>query len=225
MNGWVTRIYPQNKDLVWVDLNLLADIQNNMMVGDQTGWGISPLWSASIKEDYAAYGEVISDAELIEMFKEEVINRLFKKNDMSLYRTAQIYWKQAQKNPTQYVFEGNEPLDPNSDDMKGYYDNLIDWDAFFKMGPERYFDKVLHDRGWMRGAGDYSPGNRTAYDAESVTMRNLPITRRYVVGTFETDGKTDHYLRLQQMHVDGREMPLDYIELIPVSLIETENIY
>ncbi len=225
-NGRVTRIYPQSQDLVWVDLNLLADIQNSMMVGDQTGWGISPLWSAPIKEAYAEDGEEISDAELIEMFKDEVIYKLFKKDDQSLYRNALYYWRQAQNNPTQFVFEGNEPLDPNSDGMKAYYDNLIDWVAFFKMGPVRYFDKVLHDRGWMRGAGDYSPGNRTAYDAaESTTMRSLSNTRRYVIGTFETDGKSDHYLRLQQMHVDGREMPLDYIELIPVSLIETENIY
>ena len=136
------------------------------------------------------------------------------------------YWNLAQKNPDQYVFEGAEPIDPYDERMDTYYKNLIDWTAFFKLGPVKYFDKILHDKGWMRGAGDYSPGARDAFDAESYTMRTIDNTRRRVIGTFETDGKTDHYLRLQQQDPSElQELPFDFIELIPVSLIENENIY
>lgn len=221
----VTRYYPSNQELVWVNLNLLEEMQTKMLVNVANGWRISSNWSDPIIEERLEAGEEISDAELMEIFKEEVIYQLFKKNDETLYRNVSNYWKQAQNNPEQVIFEGNAPLDPNSEGMEAYYAHLIDWTAFFKMGPVRYFDKVLHDKGWMRGAGDYSPGQWESFN-ESNIMWRLSNARRRVIGTFETDGKTDHYLRLQQQEWSSEnEIPLDYIELIPVSLIENENIY
>ena len=88
------------------------------------------------------------------------------------------------------------------------------------------FDKEIHEKGWMKGPGDYHCGWRSAFDASSTSMRGQDNTIRRVVGTFETDGKSDHYLRLEQVgDLYNCELNLDFIELIPVSLIETEDIY
>lgn len=88
------------------------------------------------------------------------------------------------------------------------------------------FDKEIHAKGWMKGPGNYSPGWRSSFDAGSSSMRDLDNTIRRVVGTFETDGKSDHYFRLVQM-LDGSlyELNFDFIELIPVSMIDEEDIY
>ena len=103
------------------------------------------------------------------------------------------------------------------------------WKSDGELGDEEAiaaFDKEIHAKGWMKGPGDYYPGQRAAFDASSVPMRGLDNTVRRVVGTFETDGKSDHYLRIQQMlDSDNNEFPLDFIELIPIGRIETENIY
>ena len=103
------------------------------------------------------------------------------------------------------------------------------WKSDGELGDEEAiaaFDKEIHAKGWMKGPGDYYPGQRAAFDSSSVPMRGLDNTVRRVVGTFETDGNSDHYLRIQQMlDSDNNEFPLDFIELIPVGRIETENIY
>jgi hypothetical protein len=42
------------------------------------------------------------------------------------------------------------------------------------------------------------------------------------LGTFYTDGKSDHYLRLQQKMETGGEMNFDFIELCPSSVYNNE---
>ena len=74
----------------------------------------------------------------------------------------------------------------------------------------------------MRGPGCYEPGNRSSYVAGSA-MRDLPNTIRKVLGTYYTDGKKDHYLRLQQkMESTENEMNFDFIELCPSSVYNNE---
>ena len=222
----VTRYYRNNQVPIWINESVLKDIQGNTLVEGADGWSISASWSDPIKESYVEYGEEISDAELMEMYKDEIIYRLFKNDDRQLYRIVHNYWQQAQNNPDQFIFEGDEPLDPDSEEMHSYYANIIDWTSFFKLGPVKYFDKVMHDQGWMRGAGDYFPGWRTSYEASAQTMRELSNTRRRVIGTFYMGKDVNHYLRLQQtLDNFNTEIPLDFIELIPVSLLENENIY
>lgn len=228
LNGTrVTRYYLDQQNLVWMDEALLDKIEKEKLVKNSNGWGISASWRESAKEQY----ELATEKEVEDLFKSEIISALFKKNDLSLYQTARRYWQLAQSNPDIYIFEGNEPIDPYDERMDTYYNNLIDWTTFFKLGPVKYFDKLFHDKGWMRGAGDYHPGPRDAFDDTSSSMRKFTNTRRRVIGTFETDGKTNHYLRLQQqdyydlVNYGKTQFPLDYIELIPVDLIENENIY
>lgn len=85
------------------------------------------------------------------------------------------------------------------------------------------FDKSIHNIGWMRGPGCYATGDRSSYDASATTMRNLPNTIRKVVGQFYTDGKSDHYLRIQQkMESENNELNFDFIELCPSSVYNNE---
>lgn len=222
LNGaWVTRYY-LDQEVVWVDEATLENIEKVRLVEGPDGWVIRDSWRESIKEEY----ELESEEDVETLFKEQIIDALFKKKDQSLYNEAKRYWERAQRNPTQYVFEGKEPIDPRSEEMDDYYNNLIDWTAFFKLGPVKYFDQVLHDKGWMRAPASFCGGEHDAFDNNAATVRNYSRVRRRVVGTFETDGKSDHFLHLQQQDFSPwMQLQLDYIELVPVSLIENENIY
>lgn len=222
----VTRYFQNNQAPIWINESILKEIQENTLIEGAEGWSISSSWSDPVKEPYIEEGEDISDAELMERYKDEVIYKLFKNNDRQLYRDAHNNWQRAQTNPDRVIFEGDEPIDPDSEEMNSYYANLIDWTSFFKLGPVKYFDKMMHDQGWMRGAGDYSPGWYSSYNADAQTMRGIPTLRRRVIGTFYMSKDFNHYLRLQQtLPGDVYEMAFDYIELVPVPLLESENIF
>ncbi len=84
------------------------------------------------------------------------------------------------------------------------------------------FDKAIHNLGWMKGPAFYMPGNRSTFDNGAAPMRNLPNTIRKVLGTFYTDGKSDHFLRLQQKMESGGELNFDFIEICPSSVYNSE---
>lgn len=124
----------------------------------------------------------------------------------------------------------DDKLVGNSIDFRPGGRSLFNWtsDDDFKNDEEiKAFDKEIHAKGWMKGPGNYHCGWRSSFDASSATMRDQDNTIRRVVGTFKTDGKSNHYLRLEQVSPEAwnSELSLDFIELIPVSQIETEDIY
>lgn len=83
------------------------------------------------------------------------------------------------------------------------------------------FDKEIHAKGWVKAPKCCvsSLGN-TAYEG-SGSMRDLNNVNRWVIGTFTTDGKSDHYLRLQQVLDSGdNELNLDFIELVPSTVYD-----
>ena len=96
-----------------------------------------------------------------------------------------------------------------SDDALGFAESIAE------------HDRSIHNKGWMKGPACYSPGEKDTYGGSS--MRDLPNTIRRVVGTFYTDGKSDHYLRLKQMMEAGGELDFDFIELVPVSVYDNET--
>ena len=84
------------------------------------------------------------------------------------------------------------------------------------------FDKSFHNRGWMKGSDAYCTS-----DANNATrgsaFRDLNNTLRKVITTFETDGQTDVYFRVQQkMQSVNNEMNFDFIELCPSSVYNNE---
>ena len=85
------------------------------------------------------------------------------------------------------------------------------------------FDKAIHNIGWMKGPKCYHCGWRSSFDAGSATMRAQDNTIRKVIGTFTTDGKSDHFLRIQQkMESENNELNFDFIELCPSSVYNNE---
>ncbi len=84
------------------------------------------------------------------------------------------------------------------------------------------FDRTAHNKGWMKGPGVYEPGTRSAYSS-ATPMRNLSNTVRCVAGTFTTDGKSDHYLRMQQVLKENASLSFDYIELAPKTVYDGDE--
>ena len=84
------------------------------------------------------------------------------------------------------------------------------------------YDKALHNRGWMKGPLSYGNINQDGTGSPSF-FRNSNYQLRRVITTFHSDGKTDHYLRLQQLLPrDSYAFAFDYIELCPRSLYDNE---
>ena len=78
-------------------------------------------------------------------------------------------------------------------------------------------DKLLHGRGWMKGPASY------LYNDPSYgwTMRSVKQMMRRVVGQFQSDGKTDHYLTIREgTNRNYGELHFDYIELCPKSVYD-----
>ncbi len=105
---------------------------------------------------------------------------------------------------------------PNGEVLFGYQsdDALGDDDAITA------FDKAIHNLGWMKGPNAYASGEKDSFSG--TTFRNQNNTIRRVLGTFYTDGKSDHYLRLQQKMESGGEMNFDFIEICPSSVYNNE---
>lgn len=108
-------------------------------------------------------------------------------------------------------------------DMRPNGQTLFGWQSDDALGDDdaiTAFDKSIHNLGWMKGPDCYSPGEKDTYGGSP--MRDLSNTIRKVLGTFYTDGKSDHYLRLQQKMETGGEMNFDFIELCPSSVYNNE---
>lgn len=85
------------------------------------------------------------------------------------------------------------------------------------------YDRAMHNRGWMKGPASYGSvmedGTGSPYWARAASTQI-----RRVITTFRSDGKTDHYLRLQQVLDIGSSaaFAFDYIELCPRSVYDNE---
>lgn len=124
----------------------------------------------------------------------------------------------------QYYIDGEPQGIPF--DMRPGGVSLFGWKNDTELGDEdaiNAFDKSIHNIGWMKGPKCYHTGWRSSFDAGSDPMRALPNTIRKVIGTFTTDGKSDHYLRIQQkMESENNELNFDFIELCPSSVYNNE---
>ena len=103
-------------------------------------------------------------------------------------------------------------------------DSSIGWKSDSDLGDTEAIvasDRALHNRGWMKGPASHGNVNEDG-SGTRLPMRDTPATMRRVVTTFHSDGKTDHYLRLQQI-LDGMiSFAFDYIELCPRSLYDSD---
>ena len=85
------------------------------------------------------------------------------------------------------------------------------------------FDKQFRYRGWMKGPK--SSGFSTNGSSVTMVFRNYPENLRRIIGVFHSDGKTDHYLRMQQkMESENNECSFDMIELVPSTVYNNPDI-
>ena len=108
-------------------------------------------------------------------------------------------------------------------DMRPNGVQLFGWQRDDALGDDdaiTAFDKSIHNLGWMKGPGCYSPGGKDSFGGDP--MRQLQNTIRRVLGHFYTDGKSDHILRMQQKMESGGEMNFDFIEICPSSVYNNE---
>lgn len=110
-------------------------------------------------------------------------------------------------------------------DMRKSGPELMGWKSDSDLGDNdaiTAFDKSLHNIQWMKAPKCYMPGHRTSKSSAN-SLRDGQDAVRRVFGTFVSDGKTDHYLRIQQkMDSPNNELPFDYIELCPSSVYNNE---
>ena len=109
--------------------------------------------------------------------------------------------------------------------MRPEGDLLFGWQADSQLGDEdaiSAFDKSIHNLGWMKGPGVY---RNTTTTGGHDNFRDLNRTVRKVVGHIISDGKTDHYLRVQQkLESTENEMNFDFIELCPSNIYNNEYV-
>lgn len=87
----------------------------------------------------------------------------------------------------------------------------------------RAFDKQFRYRGWMKGPK--SSGFSTNNTSITTIFRNYPENLRKIIGIFHSDGKSDHYLRMQQkMESENNECSFDMIELVPSTVYNNPDI-
>ncbi len=77
----------------------------------------------------------------------------------------------------------------------------------------------LNASGWRKGPKEYSTAD--GYDGtRSTAFSDIKQTLRRILGYITYDGKTDHYLRLKNLYdADDKGFPFDYLDFIPVSLL------
>ena len=112
-------------------------------------------------------------------------------------------------------------------DMRKNGGDLFNWKSDADLGDEEAvaaFDKAIHNLGWMKGPKCYHSQPRTSPPSGTDELRNSSNFQiRKIFGTFTTDGKSDHYLRIQQkMESEENELPFDFIELCPSSVYNSE---
>ena len=104
----------------------------------------------------------------------------------------------------------------------------IGWKSDASLGDEEQiaaFDKQFHYRGWMKGPSSTGTASDNTGTNYGTPFRELQRNLRHVVGIINSDGKTDHYLRLQQkLDSPKNEMNFDFIELCPFNVYSNPDL-
>ena len=110
-------------------------------------------------------------------------------------------------------------------DMRSDGSALFGWKSDASLGDDdaiAAFDKSIHNMGWMKGPTYWNAASEQGGGKNS-NFRDLNQTIRRVLGTFVSDGKTDHYVRFQQkLESTTNAMNFDFIEMCPSSIYNNE---
>ncbi len=112
-------------------------------------------------------------------------------------------------------------------DMRPDGETLFGWKSDTSLGDEEVianFDRVIHKKGWMKGPKSYYSSSSESGGTQGSCFRYMSRVLRRVIGTFISDGKSDHYLRMQQL-LGGisNTMDFDYIEIVPATVYDDDE--
>ncbi len=104
-------------------------------------------------------------------------------------------------------------------------DPSIGWRSDTDLGDEEAisaYDKALHNRGWMKGPASYGATSADGTGGRTL-QRTIRDDMRRIYTTFHSDGKTDHWVRVQQkLETTNGSFAFDYMELCPRSVYNNE---
>ena len=114
-------------------------------------------------------------------------------------------------------------------DMRPSGTQLFGWKSDEALGDEDAigaYDKSIHNIGWMKGPKSYYSATNESGGTQGQCFRDADNTLRRVLGTFVSDGKTDHYVRFKQVletaTPGNSALNFDFIELVPSSVYNNE---
>lgn len=99
-------------------------------------------------------------------------------------------------------------------------DPLVGWVADTDTPADAENDKAMRNRGYMK-----APASIYTVQNGGVSLRAMSSCLRIVVGQFTFQEYGPHYLRGKNVYDPNQEFHGDYIEIIPVSQIDREDIY
>lgn len=82
-------------------------------------------------------------------------------------------------------------------------------------------DKVMRNRGYMKGPGSFKAINESWYPGSSARYNASNL--RKILGTFTFDEAGNHKIMVKGL--SGGQFQIDFIEFVPTSLLEWEDIY
>lgn len=98
-------------------------------------------------------------------------------------------------------------------------DPQVGWIADTGTPSDAENDKAMRNRGYMK-----APASIWTLNGQK-TLRESEFCLRIIIGQFNFQEYGPHYLRGKNVYAPDQEFHGDYIEIIPTSLIDTEDIY
>lgn len=127
---------------------------------------------------------------------------------------SQVWWRGI----AQFFIDGEIQGIPRDLRIDGE-DPRVGWVADTGGPEDREIDKAMRNRSYMKG-----PASAMNYQYNTV-LRNAPAYLRIIIGNLSVQEYGAHYLRAKNVLSPDNEYNGDIIELVPVSLIEYEDIY
>lgn len=127
---------------------------------------------------------------------------------------SQVWWRGI----AQFFLDGEIQGIPRDLRIDGE-DPRVGWVADTGGSEDREIDKAMRNRSYMKG-----PASAMNYQYNTV-LRNAPAYLRIIIGNLSVQEYGAHYLRAKNVLSPDNEYNGDIIELVPVSLIEYEDIY
>ena len=181
------------------------------------------LLKAYINSNLIKWGEYSDIDPSTHMLKGYVVQLYYVQEDVQVQR----YQKEIYNEET----GGYEPA--------GYtYTNLTTGEAMteeeFEALQERTYQQAIElfsnhlkadAKNWLDGPAEYGSSTSEAGSEVAQWFSQNNSTLRRVIGRIESDGKTDHYLRIKQTMGSAIRscLLLDYLEFVPVSLLDADK--